>query len=160
MASHGPRITISADVITLEHVASVLGLPSDQLLELDRRAVRLAFVRGSYTTVVARNRADGSTIELTLDDTSGEIVEAAQLRQQDRELAAKIGSRMSEDLRDLVLRHPELPAIRVAVTRADDPRPTTHVVSAREVVGLAQQSEIVWIALLEEPEVRDTFPYV
>jgi hypothetical protein len=160
MALHGPRITISADVITLEHVASVLGLPSDQLLELDRRAVRLAFVPGSYTTVVARNQADGSTIELTLDDTSGEIVEAAQLRQPDRELAPKIGSRMSDDLRDLVLRHPELPAIRVAVSRSDDPRPTTRVVSAREVVGLAQQSEIVWIELLEEPEVRDSFPHV
>jgi len=159
MASRGPRITTFADVITLEHVASILGLPSGQLVELDRRAIRLAFVPASYTTVVVRNRADGRTLELTFDDESGQAVEAAELRQRDRELAAKIGSRISEGLRDLVLRHPELPAIRVAVTRSGDPRPTTRVASAREVVALAQQSEMVWIELLEEPEVRDNLPH-
>jgi hypothetical protein len=109
--------------VTLEQVASALGRPAGELQELDRRPVRLAFLERTYETVVVRDRADGRTVEATFDAETGERADADDLRQRDRELAEDVGSSMSAALMSLVQRHPELAAIRVAVTREGSLRP-------------------------------------
>jgi hypothetical protein len=142
-------------VVTLAQVAGALGRPVEQLLELDRRPLRLAFLDRTYETVVVRDRATGETVEATLDAASGERADPAELLRRDRELAAKLGDRLSPTLRGLVLRHPELTAVHVAVTREGELEPKPLWASARELAGLARQAGVARIELLEEPEILD-----
>lgn len=132
-----------------------LGRPADELFELDRRPLRLAFLDRTYETIVVRDRATGTTVEATLDAATGERADPAELLQRNRELAAKLGGPLSPTLRDLVLRHPDITAVDVAVTREGDLEPTSLRASARELVGLAQQPGVAWIELLEDPEIPD-----
>jgi hypothetical protein len=142
-------------LVTLAQVAAALGRPAEQLLELDRRPLRLAFLDGEYETVVVRDRATEETVETTLDSATGEPADTEELLRRDRQLAASVGGSLSPQLRDLVLRHPELEALEVAVTRVDDPAPTTLRASARELVTLAQEPDVVGIELLEDPVILD-----
>jgi hypothetical protein len=142
-------------VVTLAQVASALGRPAEQLLELDRRPLRLAFLERTYETVVVRDRASGATVEATLDPATGERADPDELLRRERELAASLGGPLSPTLRSLVLRHAELTAVHVAVTRDGDPEPTPLRASARELVALAQQPGVSRIELLEDPEILD-----
>jgi hypothetical protein len=142
-------------LVTLAQVAAALGRPADRLLELDRRPLRLAFLDGEYETVVVRDRSTEETVAATLDAATGEAADAEELLRRDRQLAASVGGALSPQLRDLVLRHPELEGVLVAVTRAGDPRPRELRASARELVALAQEADISAIELLEEPVILD-----
>jgi hypothetical protein len=142
-------------LVTLTQVAAALGRPADRLLELDRRPLRLAFLGGEYETVVVRDRSTEETVEATLDAVTGEPADAEELLRRDRQLAASFGGALSPQLRDLVLRHPELEGVLVAVTREGDPEPTTVRASARELVALAQEADIAAIELLEDPMILD-----
>jgi hypothetical protein len=141
--------------VTLEQVASALGRPAGELQELDRRPVRLAFLERTYETVVVRDRADGRTVEATFDAETGERADADDLRQRDRELAEDVGSSMSAALMSLVQRHPELAAIRVAVTREGSLRPQMLRASPRSLIALARQPDVASIELAEDPEILD-----
>jgi hypothetical protein len=141
-------------VVTLAQVAEALGRPLEELQELDRRPLRLAFAGGEYETVVARDRARGGTVEATLDATSGERVDAAELRRRDRELADRLGAALEPQLRDLLLRHPELPAVLVTVTRERTPSETLRA-APTEIVALAQGPGVTRIELAEDPEIPD-----
>jgi hypothetical protein len=142
-------------VVTLEEVAEALGRPAEQLTELDRRPLLLAFLEGDYETVVVRDRATEETVEATLDAATGEPADPVELRRRDRGLAVRLGGRLSSQLQDLVLRHPELESIEVAVTRSVDPEPRTVRSSARELVALAREPDVVGIELLEDPVILD-----
>jgi hypothetical protein len=142
-------------VVTLAQVAAALGRPANQLLELDRRALPLAFVEGSYETVVVRDRARGDTLDITLDEDTGGRADEAELRRRDRELADRLAEPLSPALKELVLRHPELPAVSVRVTRTGDPAPASLCVSVREITALAQEREVAGVDLAQEPEILD-----
>jgi hypothetical protein len=142
-------------VVTLEHVAAALGRPAEELVELDRRPLRLAFLDRTYETIVVRDRATGATVEATLDAATGERADPAELLPRDRQLAANLGGPLSPTLRGLVLRHPDLVAVHVAVTREGDPEPTPLRASVREVVELAREPGVARIELLEDPEILD-----
>jgi hypothetical protein len=142
-------------VATLDQVAAALGRRAEDLLELDRRPLRVAFLHHTYETIVVRDRPSGATVEVTLDPATGERADPAELRRRDRELAEKFGGPLSPELRDLVLRHPELEAVHVAVTREGDSEPTSLRVSVRKVVELAQEPGVARIGLLGEPEILD-----
>lgn len=141
--------------MTLAQVAAALGRPAERLFELDRRPLQLAFLGRDYETIVVRDRASGDTLEATLDAATGEQADPAELRRRDRELAARLGRRLSPELRDLVLRHPELQTLHVAVTREGDTKPRTVRAGARELVALARQPDVIGIELLEEPVILD-----
>ena len=140
---------------TLDQVAAALGQPIEQLLELDHRRLTFAFLGGEFETVVVRDRMSGRILEATLDSTSGQLVDATELRRQDGELSTELGSRLSPDLRELLLRHPELPLIEVIVSRngVSDRSPLRAPV--REIVALAQDDKVAYIDLMEEPQIRD-----
>jgi hypothetical protein len=142
-------------VVTLAQVADALGRPLEQLQELDRRGLQLAFVSGSYETVVVRDRGAGTTVEATLDAVTGERVDPAELRRRDRELAERIGAALDAPLRDLLLRHPELPAVRAVVTRSGGAREAVHA-AATVIVALAQEPDVTRIELAEDPEILDS----
>jgi hypothetical protein len=142
-------------VVTLEQVATALGRPPEQLLELDRRPLRLAFLDRTYETIVVRDRATGATLEATLDPATGERADPAELLRRDRKLAASLGGPLSPPLQSLVLRHPELMAVHVAVTREGDPEPKPLRASVRELVKLAREPGVARIELLEDPEILD-----
>jgi len=142
-------------LVTLAQVAEALGRPVERLQELDRRPLRPAFAGGWYETVVVRDRASGETVEATLDARTGERVDAAELRRRDRELADRVGAALEPRLRDLLLRHPELPALRVSVTRAGDADATPLQAAATEIAALAQQLDVTRIELAEDVEIRD-----
>jgi hypothetical protein len=142
-------------LVTLTQVAAALGRPAEQLFELDRRPVPVAFLDRDYETVVVRDRVSGETVEATLDAATGEQADPAELLRRDRELAASLGRRLSPELRDLVVRHPELQNVRVAVTREGDPEPTPLRAGVRELVALAQEPGVARIELLEDPQILD-----
>jgi hypothetical protein len=142
-------------VASLDQVAAALGRPAEQLVELDHRPLTFAFLGGDYETVVVRDRSSGRIIEATLDAASGQRVDAAELRRRDRDLAASLGTRLSPELRYLLLRHPDLPAVSVLVIRSGDSGRTTVRAEARQIVTLAQDAGVARIELLEEPEIKD-----
>jgi hypothetical protein len=142
-------------LVTLAQVAAALGRPAERLFGLDRRPLQLAFLDRDYETIVVRDRDSGETLEATLDAATGEQADPAELRRRDREVAAGLGRRLSPELRELVLRHPELQTLHVAVTREGDPEPMTVRAGARELVALAGQPDVVGIELLEEPVILD-----
>ena len=142
-------------VASLDQVAAALGRPAEQLVELDHRPLTFAFLGGDYETVVVRDRTTGRIIEAILDAASGQRVDAAELRRRDRDLAASLGSRLSWELRDLLLRHPDLPAVSVLVSRRGDSGRTALRAEARQIVTLAQDAGVVRIELLGEPEIKD-----
>ena len=142
-------------MVTLEQVAAALGRRAENLLVLDRRPLRLAFLQEIYETVVVRDLLSGATVELTLDPATGERVDPAELRARDRALTERLGGPLSPRLRDLVLRHPDLEPIHVAVTREGDAEPTSLRLSVREVVALARDTGVARIELLVEPEILD-----
>ena len=141
--------------MTLGQVAAALGRPAEQLFELDRRPLTLAFLEGEYETIVVRDRTTEETVEATLDAATGELADPGELLRRDRELAARLGGALSPQLRELVLRHPELEGIAVAVTRSRDSKPTADCASARELVTLAHEPDVVGIELLESPVILD-----
>jgi hypothetical protein len=141
-------------LLTLTQVAEALGRPVEGLHELDRRPLRLLFVPGSYETIVVRERAGGTIVEATLDGSTGERVDAAELRRRDRELAERLGGTLDRALRDLLLHHPELPELGVLVTREGATGEPLRA-SAGEIALLAREPEVTRIALAEDPEIPD-----
>jgi hypothetical protein len=142
-------------VVTLEQVAAALGRRAEDLLELDRRLLRLAFLEDIYETVVVRDLPSGATVEITLGPATGERVDPAELRARDRALAERLGGPLSARLRDLVVRHPDLESVLVAVTREGDSQPTSLRLNVREIVALARGTGVARIELLVEPEILD-----
>lgn len=142
-------------MVTLAQVAAALGRPLEGLQELDRRPLLLAFLGGTYETVVVRDRNTGDTLEATLDADSGEHVDAAELRRRNREVGELEGAALDPGLRDLLVRHPELPAIRVVVTRETGSDKTAIEASAIEVAALARNPEVTRIELTGDVEILD-----
>jgi hypothetical protein len=139
----------------LTQVGAVLGRAPEALQELDRRPLLLAFLGGNYETVVVRDRTTGETLEATLGVEDGERVDAAELRRRDREVAEREGTALDPRLRELLLRHPELAAMRVVVTRGTDGERSPLQAGAREIVAMAGDPDVTRIELAEDPEIID-----
>ena len=142
-------------MVTLEQVAAAVQRPADQLVELDRRPRRFAFLDRSCETVVVRDRATGETLEVTLDAATAQRADPAELLRSERELAGTVGGSLSPTLQGLVVAHPELTALRVTVAREGQREATPLRASVRELVALAQEPGVARIELLEDPEIRD-----
>jgi hypothetical protein len=142
-------------MVTLAQVAAALGRPREGLQELDRRPLLLAFLGGTYETVVVRDRNTGETLEATLDVDSGEPVDAAELRRRNREVGELEGEALDPALRDLLLRHPELPAIGVVVTRETVRGKSALRASAIEIVAFARDPDVTRIELADDVEILD-----
>ena len=84
-------------------VASIFERPVEQLQELDRRPLPLAFVEGQYETFVVRDLATGETLEVTIDLESGRRVDPVELRNHDRQRATVEGRRLEPELLELML---------------------------------------------------------
>lgn len=142
----------SDDVLRIAGAA--LGRPVDVLVELDRRPFRLAFLPGSYVTVTVRDRTTREVLEPTLDLDTDTAVDADALRRLDR-AAAEQRRALTPDLRDLLLRHPDLRRIEVRATRADGSTDAL-VTDAPGVASLADAPDVVRIALATDPEILDS----
>jgi hypothetical protein len=142
-------------MVTLTQVGAALGRPSETLQELDRRPLLFAFLGGSYETVVVRDRNTGEAIEATFGIDGAERVDAADLRRRNREAAERDGKTLDAALRELLLRHPELPSIRVFVTRTAAHEKAPVRASATEIVAMARSPDVVRIELTEDPEILD-----
>ena len=134
-------------------VAAVLRRPVEQLVELDRRSFRLAFVPGDFATVTVRDRRSREVLEVTIDRANGVAVDQAALRSQDQQ-AARAWPALTPGLRDLLLRHPDLNRIEVTVSRSGGA--VEHWVGdAAGVVALAGDPDVVNVDLAADPEILD-----
>lgn len=142
-------------MVTLTQVGAALGRQPEALRELDRRPLRLAFLGASYETVVVRDRITGETLEVTLGVEDGERVDAAELRRRDREVAEREGQAIDPNLRELLLRHPELQSMRVVVTRAAAGNRSPLRAGPGDIAAMARDPDVTRIELVEDPEILD-----
>ncbi|HVL99247.1 MAG TPA: S8 family serine peptidase [Egibacteraceae bacterium] len=167
-ASRGPRTTISVPrrqgaggvdegevTVSLAQVAAILGRPVERLVELDRRPLRLAFVpAGKHETFVVRDEGTGEIREVTVSVATGTAADPDELRRQDAR-AAEVAASLSSELRALLLRHPDLPALMVVVHRGAAAGAERGTLSAREVVALADDPTVSRVELAGDPEIAD-----
>jgi len=76
----------------LQLVAAALGRPAEQLVELDRRSLRLAFVPGEFATVTVRDRLTREVLEATIDLASGAAADPSALRGRNRQAALSLSA--------------------------------------------------------------------
>jgi hypothetical protein len=138
-----------------EQVAAALGRSVDQLVELDRRPLPLLLVDGTYETVTVRDRDSGQIHNVTVEVISGEVADPQAMRRQDSDLATLRASALSAELRELLLRHPELASVRVWVTEDRQAPRQLLTMSARDVARLAEDTAVLRIDLAEDPVVVD-----
>lgn len=164
-------------------VAAILERPVERLRVLDRRTLALAFVEGRYAIVVVRDLETDETLEVAFDVDRELPVDPTRLRQRDRERAAVEGRKLQPDLRELVLRHPELEEVevqlrlvppemngRLQLLEAELQRleveatwrqlpsgadPVAAILSAQGIVRLASSPLIEEMELLGDPEIVD-----
>jgi|SRR5215211_2325341 len=139
----------------IQQVAATLGRPVDQLVELDRQPLPLLLVDGTYETVTVRDRDSGQLHNITVEVISGEVADPQALRRQDSDLATTRASALSVELRELLLRHPELASVRVWVTEDRQTPRQLLTTSARDVARLAEDTAVLRIDLAEDPVVVD-----
>ena len=134
-------------------VAAALGRPVEQLVELDRRSLRLAFVPGEFATVTVRDRRTREVLEATVDLACGAAVDPVALRSRDRRAAQTLPA-LAPRLKDLLVRHPDLNRVKVTVSRSDG-KTQRWVGDAAGVVALARNPNVVGIDLAADPEILD-----
>ena len=139
----------------LEQIAAALGRPAAQLVELDRRPVPLLLVEGTYESVTVRDRGSGQIRDVTVEAGSGYVADPRSLRRQDSDLARTNAPALSPELRDLLLRHPELSQVRVWVTSHQESSRQPLTTSARAAARLAADPAVVRIDLAEDPVIPD-----
>jgi hypothetical protein len=142
-----------SDADLLELLAAGLDRPVHRLVLLDQRPLQLLLVPGSYLTVTVRDTVSREVLEPTLDLDSGRLVEAEGLRAADRAAAAE-RTALSPGLRSLLLRHPDLAALTVVVTRSGG---TTELFTgdAAEVLDLADRPDVSSVDVAGDVVIRD-----
>jgi len=143
---------VPADEI-LSLVANVLGRPADELAELDRRSLRLAFMPGDFVTVTVRDLRSQEVIEPTIDLRAKVAVDPAALRSRDRAEAAT--RPLATRVRELLLRHPDLGRIEAILVRSGG-KIEHWTGDASGLVSRSEDPDIVLIDLAADPEVLDT----
>lgn len=144
-------------MVTRHDIASLLGRPAEELTELDRRPLMFAFIDGHFNQIVLRDEISGDVFEITVS-AQGDLVSANQLAARNQWAAAQRASVLDGELVSLLVRHPELSHVKVRITRAS----TSHraeveaaVLSAPEVVALADDASVTRIALEDDPVILD-----
>lgn len=137
----------------LQRAAEHLDRAAEELVELDRRSLVLLLTAGTFVTLTVRDRQRRDVHEVTLEQATGRVVDAAVLRTQDRE-ALEQRTALDPLLRGFLLRHPETPSLEVLVTRADGTlnRVTTDPAG---VVALADDPAVVQVRRAGDAVVRD-----
>ena len=148
------------DMASLDNVATLLGLPVNDLVELERRPIGFAFLEGRYEQIELRDRTTGEILDITLS-ADGTRVDANDLESRNRRAALDHAGVLDTELMDLLLRHPELERIRVGITRKADEggAPMGHsieaILSARHLAELAADPAVIRITGLEDPVILD-----
>jgi hypothetical protein len=99
-------------------VAAALAGSGHEFVELDRRDLRFAFFPGDFVTAVVRDERTGEVLEISLDLEAETPVEVDELRARDN-AASLAHPALSAALRDLLIRHGDLPRVEVLVSRRD-----------------------------------------
>ncbi len=163
----------------LDRLAAALGRPGVELRELDRRPMLFAYLEAAAIELELRDQESAEVLAVTVDADTGELVDPELLRQQDRELALAVGARLDPDLRELMLAHPELEAVRVGVGLGRGATAATLLeeldrlgiagesvlenalgdvkleLSVREAALLSSSSQLASLKLLEDPVILD-----
>ncbi len=163
----------------LDRLAAALGRPGVELRELDRRPMLFAYLEAAAIELELRDQETAEVLVVTVDADTGELVDLELLRQQDRELALAVGARLDPDLRELMLAHPELEAVRVGVGLGRGATAATLLeeldrlgitgesvlenalgdvkleLSVREAALLSSSSQLASLKLLEDPVILD-----
>jgi hypothetical protein len=137
----------------LDKLAAQLGREGHTLVVLDERPLRLLVETGSYLTMTLRDRTTGEMLEPTIDLTNGMLADARRLREKDRAAAAGYTA-LTPRLRDLLLRHPHLAAVAVAIRRTGGAT-ARFTGDARQVLALAQAPDVVELDIAEDVVVPD-----
>ncbi len=122
-------------------IAVHLDVPVDQLVELDRQPLPLLATPGSYVVVTVRDRVSGAVRDVAMEERTGRVADAAELRERDRS-ALDQRSALSPRLRRILLRHPGLDAVDVTVTHRDG-AVTRERTGTAGVVALADDPRVV-----------------
>lgn len=144
-------------MVTRHDIASLLGRPAEELTELDRRSLVFAFIDGHFNQIVLRDEVSGDVFEITVS-AQGHLVNADQLASRNQRAAAQRASVLDGELMSLLVRHPELSHVRVRITRASaNSRAEVEaaVLSAPEIVALADDASVTRIALQDDPVILD-----
>jgi hypothetical protein len=139
----------------MEQIAAAVGWPAAQLVELDRRPLPLLLIEGTYETVTVRDQGSGQIRDVTVEAASGNVADPRSLRRQDSDMAHTNAPALSPELRDLLLRHPELSQVRVWVTGHQESSRQPLTTSARAAARLAADPAVVRIDLAEDPVIPD-----
>ena len=144
---------MTGDDDLLRFAAAALGVDVEQLVQLDRHELRMAFVPGSFVQLTIRNRATREILEPTIDVGEGGLASADELRARNAAAGRELGA-LSPHLLGLLLRHGDLPRLEVRVTRSDGSA-ATLVTDVDGVVALARTSTTMHVELVTEPEIPD-----
>lgn len=116
----------------------------------------MLFIEGAHETVTVRDRESGQVRDVTVEVASGDAADPGDLRRLDRELASRRAPALSPELRDLLLRHPELAQVQVWVTRGGQAERQLVTTSARDAAQLAEEASVVRVDLAEDPIILDS----
>lgn len=144
-------------MVTRHDIASLLGRPAEELTELDRRSLVFAFIDGHFNQIVLRDEVNGDVFEITVS-AQGDLVNADQLASRNQRAAAQRASVLDGELMSLLMRHPELSHVRVRITRVSAKSRAeveSAVLSAPEIVALADDASVTRIALQDDPVILD-----
>lgn len=134
-------------------VAAALARHGHEFVELDRRALRFAFVPGDFVTAVVRDQRTGEVLEISLDLEAETPVEVDELRARDR-AASLAHPALSAALRDLLIRHGDLPRVEVVVSRWNGATYRWGG-SVPAVVSLSDRAAVERVDLATDPEILD-----
>lgn len=170
---------IGEPVPDLDRLAAALGRPGVELRELDRRPMLFTYLEAAAIQLELLDLEAAEVLVVTVDADKGELVDLELLRQQDRELALAVGARLDPDLRELMLAHPELKAVRIRVRLVQSATAKTLLdeldrlgiagesvlengyfdvkleLSVREAALLSASSQLASLKLLEDPVILD-----
>lgn len=148
-------VAVAGEAWPRQQLAEFLGTDPRALRLLDEDQHAFLFIDRSIRTFSLRNESDGSTVTLHVDSQTGEPVEVEELATLNRQAAEQMASRMDASLRDVLLHHPELKGLQIAVTQSGQaPKPVT--LDADQVLAYLRQAPAdTRFRLTEEPVVLD-----
>jgi hypothetical protein len=151
-SAEGRTVPVPTDDLVAQ-LAAQLGRASHSLVELDRHPFRLLFIGGSFLTLTLRDQASREILEPTIDMGSRRVVDVGELRERDR-AAAEERTTLTPRVRNLLLRHPDLPAFTVVVVRSDG-RSEQVTGDADRVLALADDPDVSRVDIVGDIEIPD-----
>jgi hypothetical protein len=82
---------------------------------LDRQTRSYAFLKRTADIFTVRDTVTGETFETALDAVTGQLVDLHDLARRERVEAGRVGGKLAPELRDLLVRHPDLARVSVRI---------------------------------------------